>query len=70
MIDHEHVWTGALNERALGTLAGTHVGLYDTTLPGPTSWELTSPRRREDRSSQPSRISVCERGSRDRQGVR
>ena len=32
MIDRSHVWTGALNERALGPLAGTRVGLYDTTL--------------------------------------
>ncbi len=32
MIDRSHVWTGALNERALGPLAAEHVGLYDTTL--------------------------------------
>ena len=32
MIDRAHVWAGSLNERALGPLAGTHVGLYDTTL--------------------------------------
>lgn len=32
MIDRSLVWTGALNERALGPLSGNHVGLYDTTL--------------------------------------
>ena len=32
MIERSHIWTGALNERALGPLAATPVGLYDTTL--------------------------------------
>ncbi len=35
MIDRAQIWTGALNERALGERpaeAPTHVGLYDTTL--------------------------------------
>jgi isopropylmalate/homocitrate/citramalate synthase len=32
MIDRDLVWTGALNERALGATQGGHVGLYDTTL--------------------------------------
>ncbi len=32
MIDRSHVWTGSLNDRALGPPAGTRVGLYDTTL--------------------------------------
>ena len=32
MIDRSHVWTGSLNGRALGPLAGAQVGLYDTTL--------------------------------------
>ena len=32
MIDRSHVWTGSLNERALGPLTGAHIGLYDTTL--------------------------------------
>lgn len=32
MIDRSHVWTGSLNDRALGPPANRHVGLYDTTL--------------------------------------
>src|SRR3954469_22534694 len=32
MIDRDKLWTGELNERALGESTGGHVGLYDTTL--------------------------------------
>src|SRR3954471_8769178 len=32
MIDRDKLWTGELNERALGESATGHVGLYDTTL--------------------------------------
>jgi isopropylmalate/homocitrate/citramalate synthase len=32
MIDRDKLWTGGLNERALGEHGAGHVGLYDTTL--------------------------------------
>jgi isopropylmalate/homocitrate/citramalate synthase len=32
MIDRDKLWTGELNERALGQSSAGHVGLYDTTL--------------------------------------
>src|SRR5689334_24288815 len=32
MIDRDKLWTGELNERALGEHGSGHVGLYDTTL--------------------------------------
>jgi isopropylmalate/homocitrate/citramalate synthase len=32
LIDRSRVWTGGLNEQALGAVPGTRVGLYDTTL--------------------------------------
>ncbi len=32
MIDRDQVWTGSLNELALGERPGGRVGLYDTTL--------------------------------------